>query len=554
MVLHKRRYALAWGPAIIALIVTAVAFNGIRRAGDFGAEAQRSANIGGALSTIMLGLDDAETGQRGFVLTGDSAYLAPFERGGTVIAPALTSLSSLMHGDSADEAAADSLRSLAAAKLAELTSTIHIRADRGQAAAVGVIAAGRGKLLMDDSRLIVARLAHREHDRLVTLSALQDRERVVVRLVLFFGITLAVLLGIWANARVIGEAERLSATVRERDAANVTLQNQAIELEVANEDLTRSASSLQEQAIELEQQTEEAQALAEELELTNDELSRANDKLEEKSRAATLAEAAARSASKAKSDFLAMMSHEIRTPINAVIGYSELLSLELSGPLTAEQSAQVERIQQSTRHLLQLVNEVLDLAKIESGTLRVDAGHGQVGSTVDAAIDLVRTQAHAKRIGLSDRCGGARGTSYRGDEDRVRQIVLNLLSNAVKFTRPGGTVTVDARVTTWPEAFDRDKDGDDSCVALTIADDGIGIAEEHFARIFEPFTQIETDGRNPYTREQSGTGLGLPISRQLATLMGGALTVESTVGSGSRFTLWLPMARPVGAIAVASPA
>jgi signal transduction histidine kinase len=235
-----------------------------------------------------------------------------------------------------------------------------------------------------------------------------------------------------------------------------------------------------------------------------------------------------------------MMSHEIRTPINAVVGYSELLALGLSGPLTPEQSAQVERIQQSTRHLLQLVNEILDLAKIESGTLRVDSGDGQVGITVGAALDLVRTQAEAKQITLSDRCDGARTVRYRGDEDRVRQIVLNLLSNAVKFTQPGGTVTVRASVTAWPESMEHAPEGD-RCVAITVEDSGIGIAAEHFDTIFEPFTQVETDGRNPYTRQQSGTGLGLPISRQLAALMGGMLTVESSVGAGSRFTVWLPM-------------
>jgi signal transduction histidine kinase len=554
LVLHKRRYALAWGPAIVALIVATVAYNGIRRAGELGAAAQESAEISDALSAVMLGLVDAETGQRGFVLTGDSTYLAPYERGRQVVPAALATVAGLLRSNRNDEQTADTLRTLATAKLAELAATVRLRATAGRAAAIEEVANGRGKSLMDSSRQMADRLGSHENAKLVQLSARQARQRAVARLVLFIGIATTVLLGLWANARLIREAETLALTVRERDAANATLQDQAVELEIANQELTTLANSLQEQAIELEQQSEEAQTLAEELEVTNDELARANDDLEERSRIAAAAEEKAHSASKAKSDFLAMMSHEIRTPINAVVGYSELLALGLSGPLSAEQSAQVDRIQKSTQHLLQLVNEILDLAKIESGTLRVDAGHGQVGKTVDAAMDLVRTQADAKNIVLSDRCDGTRGVSYRGDQDRVCQIMLNLLSNAVKFTHAGGTITVDARVTIWPDGHHGSTNPMEPCVALTVSDSGIGIAGEHFVRIFEPFTQIETDGRNPYTREQSGTGLGLPISRQLAGLMGGDLTVESDVGSGSRFTLWLPASPSAERIVAPEPA
>jgi signal transduction histidine kinase len=524
---------------VVALLVGAVAYAGIRRATDFGAAARHSAATGEALSTIMLGLDDAETGQRGFLLTGDTSYLAPFRTAEKIIPPALATLSQLSSSGPVDKVASDSLNALVTAKFAELNRTVQLSQSEGQASAIALVLSGRGKLLMDESRRLVAVLSEREAERFRESSEAQEQARALARLVLAFGIATSVLLGLVANARIVREADRLSRTVLERDAANETLQEQAIELEAANEELTRSSLALQEQAVELEQQTEEAQALAEELEVTNDELSKANDELEERSKVAAAAEESARSASKAKSDFLAMMSHEIRTPINAVVGYSELLALGLSGPLTPEQNAQVQRIQQSTSHLLQLVNEVLDLAKIESGTLRVDAGLGQVGETIDAAIDLVRTQAQSKQISINDRCDGARAISYRGDQDRVRQIILNLLSNAVKFTPNGGAVTIDASVTRWPESSGKHT-LDESCVAIIVSDTGIGIAAEQFGRIFEPFTQIETDGRNPYTREQSGTGLGLPISQQLAGLMGGSLSVESSVGEGSRFTLWLP--------------
>lgn len=524
---------------MVALVVAVIAYNGLRRAGQFGAAAQHAVNVRSALSTTMLGLDDAETGQRGFLLTGDSAYLDPLARGKRMVPAALADLTSLLRSDPHEEAVADTLGSLASEKFAIIDRTIQLHADSGRPAAIAVVLGGRGKAVMDESRQIVNTLSQQEDERLMALSATEERERDAAGTVLFAGIGIAVLLGLLANVRVVRESHRLSATVAERDTANAALRDQATELEATNDELTRSASSLQEQAIELEQQTEEAQSLAEELELTNDELGRANDELVERSRAAARAEDVATSASKAKSDFLAMMSHEIRTPINAVVGYSELLSLGLSGPLTEEQRSHVQRIQESTRHLLHLVNEVLDLAKIESGTLHVEAGHGEVGQTIAAAVDLVRTQAHAKQITIVERLNGLGAVTYQGDEDRVKQVMLNLLSNAIKFTLPGGAVTISASLASWLPDTEVARDG--ACIAVTVADSGIGISPDDFERIFEPFTQIEPEGRNAYTREQTGTGLGLPISRQLAGLMGGTLTVSSIIGSGSEFTLRLPV-------------
>lgn len=255
--------------------------------------------------------------------------------------------------------------------------------------------------------------------------------------------------------------------------------------------------------------------------------------------AAESASAAATSANRAKSDFLATMSHEIRTPINAVLGYSELLELGLSGPLTDGQRNQLSRIRASTTHLLGLVNEVLDLAKIESGALRVEVAEAVTGDTMDAALSLIRPQAAAKGITLSERCEGTREARYMGDEHRVRQVLTNLLANAVKFTDPGGHVTVSCALTDTPPA-DIGLTPGPPYVAFRIADTGIGIASNQLHAIFEPFTQAEAGGKNPYTRERAGTGLGLTISRQLAQLMGGQVAVQSAPGEGSTFTLWVP--------------
>jgi PAS domain S-box-containing protein len=248
-------------------------------------------------------------------------------------------------------------------------------------------------------------------------------------------------------------------------------------------------------------------------------------------------------ASKAKSNFLATMSHEIRTPINAVLGYSELLALELAGPLTEEQRAQVERIRASTGHLLTLVNEVLDLAKIESGTLRVDVRESAAGEAVNSALAMVRLQAVAKRLRINEQCEGACDAQYVGDSDRVRQILVNLITNAVKFTREGGSVSVVCALVDEPP-FGRSRRSNGPHVVFRVRDTGIGISADQLEHIFEAFVQAGSDVRSPYTREQTGTGLGLAISRQLAHQMRGEITVESQLGVGSTFTLYLPAVDP----------
>ncbi|PYP68518.1 MAG: hypothetical protein DMD26_01780 [Gemmatimonadetes bacterium] len=167
------------------------------------------------------------------------------------------------------------------------------------------------------------------------------------------------------------------------------------------------------------------------------------------------ARAEAEASSQAKSEFLAMMSHELRTPLNAVIGYAELLDLGVAGALTNEQRHQLSRIRTSGRHLLGLVNEVLDLAKIEAGRLSVSIGVARTREAADAALSLVQTHADEKGIRFAANCLGDGDACYVGDEDRVRQILINLLSNAVKFTERGGQVALECGTTKRPERAQR---------------------------------------------------------------------------------------------------
>lgn len=209
--------------------------------------------------------------------------------------------------------------------------------------------------------------------------------------------------------------------------------------------------------------------------------------------------------------------------------------MEVAGPMTEVQQKYVRRLQASSDHLLGLVNDVLDLAKVEAGQLTVERSTASAGRAIEAAVALLLPQAEAKGVLLGERGASDSAVEYVGDEHRVRQIILNLLSNAVKFTAPGGRVEVEASISAaGPPGVEASETS--SWVVIRVRDTGIGMAQADLEALFAPFHQVD----GGHTRAHGGTGLGLAISRRLARLMGGELTVESVVGEGSVFSLWLP--------------
>ena len=252
-------------------------------------------------------------------------------------------------------------------------------------------------------------------------------------------------------------------------------------------------------------------------------------------------------ASRLKSEFLSNMSHELRTPLNAVIGFSEVMKDGLAGTLTPQQGGYVGHIFQSGQHLLALINDILDLSKIEAGKVEVEIEKVDLRSLLDDTVALLADKASTTRVRLRLEPGVPAG-AFLADKRRLRQIVLNLLSNAIKFTPSDGEVTVHARL------VDRDAaassmpgfglgvrmplpDNEYQCfVELSVADTGIGIEPEAARRLFMPFTQIASQ----LTKRVEGTGLGLAMVRRLAELHGGTVAVTSQAGHGSCFTVWLP--------------
>ncbi len=239
-----------------------------------------------------------------------------------------------------------------------------------------------------------------------------------------------------------------------------------------------------------------------------------------------VARAEAEEANRAKSQFLTTMSHELRTPLNAIAGYADLLLAGVRGPMNAAQTEDIERMKRSGQHLLSLINDILNFAKIESGQLEFTIERIPVTRLLAGLEELVALQVAARGLDFAIRPGSESVTAL-ADLEKARQVLLNLLTNAVKFTSAGGSVTLSC-------------DADDLTVRLAVNDTGRGIGREQLGRIFDPFVQVD---RHLTPTSQQGVGLGLAISRDLARGMGGDLTVVSVVGRGSTFTLELPRAR-----------
>ena len=260
---------------------------------------------------------------------------------------------------------------------------------------------------------------------------------------------------------------------------------------------------------------------------------------EELRAAAREAHERALAASRAKSEFLATMSHEMRTPLNAVLGYTDLLALGVPGALNDEQRKYLDRIRGASGRLLALMNDILELAKLDAGRLVVARERGSAGTIVASAIELVAPLAEQRGVRVVSRC--ASDTELIGDRKRLEQIVHQLLSNAVRFSARGDVVTVACTRFDTPAAESADRSHGCWC-AIRIEDPGVGIGEQHHDAIFEPFTQVDAS----HTRAESGTGLGLALARRLARLMGGDLTLSSRLGAGSAFTLWIPAPPRIG--------
>ncbi len=251
------------------------------------------------------------------------------------------------------------------------------------------------------------------------------------------------------------------------------------------------------------------QDMNEELQVQQEEISDSNRRLEE--------------ASRTKSDFLANMSHELRTPLNSVIGFSEVLQDQMFGPINDKQQEYVQNILSSGKHLLSLINDILDLSKVESGRMELELSVFSLREALDASLMMLREKALKGSVTVQTDLAPEADVCISADLRKLKQILFNLVSNAVKFTPAGGSVIVEAAI-------------DDAYIEIRVTDTGIGIRKEDIPKLFHPFIQLES----VYTKGFEGTGLGLALTRQLVELHGGRIWVENRTGSGSRFCFTLP--------------
>jgi signal transduction histidine kinase len=297
------------------------------------------------------------------------------------------------------------------------------------------------------------------------------------------------------------EAKERALSHGANDFLSKPLNQTEVHLRVKNLLQTRHLHlQLKDQNLALEQRVEERTQLAEELR-----------------RAMETAE----SANQTKSEFLSRMSHELRTPLNSILGFAQLLELE---DLSPEPSDNVQHILRGGRHLLELINEVLDLARIEAGRLSLSPEPVRVREALKDALDVVRPLADKQNVHIGPDVGLRCNRHVRADRQRLKQVLLNLLANAVKFNRPGGSVTLSCEEVSTNR------------LRIEVADTGLGISPEGLAKLFKPFERLEADQAGI-----SGTGLGLALSKRLVEAMGGVISAESNVGEGSRFFIELEL-------------
>jgi signal transduction histidine kinase/CheY-like chemotaxis protein len=448
----------------------------------------------GAVQAFLRSVHASESSARGFEISGDAAFLDAYQHNRAETPGKLAELRRLTSDNPAQQERLQKVSAALTQKLAVMDTLVE---DRKQAKSVAsriddlhqsrdllhVIEAEIGAMVANEEELLAARQQEATRQAETT----QRVMLVGTGLTLLIAVVMALLLSKLMVARI----EALAAAADRLRAGNLSTRVQVGE-GGGQDEFHRLAEGFNRMA-------EDLQARDAQLAQRSMEVERAN---------------------KMKSEFLASMSHELRTPLNAILGFSELLEDQSPGPLNEKQVRFVAHIRTGARHLLQLINDILDLSKIEAGQLDLQSEDFQLSSVVPEVISLVRQLAMAKRLQL-EVSPPDQGLVVNADRVRVKQVLYNLLSNAVKFTPEGGRITLE--VTRY-----------DQKPALIVTDTGVGIRKDDLERVFEEFRQVGDESVKP-----QGTGLGLAITRRLVEQQGGKVWVESEVGKGSKFIVLL---------------
>lgn len=556
-------------------------------------EVEHTHRVIDALDSLLAALLNAESASRGFAIVGEDPYLGPHEAGLAEAVAAHDELARLWADEPAQLGALAEVKRRMEERIGLTGEVIRLRRAGGAAAAAELIADGRGKGMMDEIRVLLGEMEARERERLADRARRSGALMTTTSLlIVVVGSTACGLVGFagWLTRRDFmrlraaeDEARRSKQALEAASRTNHMILANSLDVictidadgrfVVVSEACEKVWGYRVEELVgrrymdlvhpeDVEKTVEAAAGIMAGNPVLNFEnrylrkdgsvvpimwssawsetegvnFCVARDITESKRAEAELlaAKAAAEEANRAKSRFLANMSHELRTPLNAIIGFSEILEDQTAGPLNPKQTRYVSNVLTSGRHLLQLINDILDLAKVEAGRMELQPSVFSVERAVEEVLVVVKALAHQKNITLSA-VFAPEPRALRADQAKFKQVLYNLLSNAVKFTPEGGVVTVRAE----PVATANSGAG---ALRVSVIDSGIGLKPADIGRLFHEFEQIDST----YARRQGGTGLGLALSKKLVELHGGRIWAESEgEGRGSAFHLELPSEAPV---------
>jgi len=505
----NRDRALAIAPVVLMVALAFWNAELFGRADEGRAWVRHSEAVLATSASAFSHLQDAETGQRGFLITGSDTYLEPFHSGRDSVGIELSRLETLTSDNARQQALLEQLGPITARRLTLLDSLITVRR-RDPAAAANLVREGRGKAMMDSARALFADISKEEHRLLAERTLQEESDQETLKFALLFGVVATAVISFLVVSRFSRQAARQAQVSEELAKRNHTLQEQAVEIETANQ-------QLQDQQIELETINEQLREQQLELEMSTDQMREHGDEL-------AMTTEKLRQANEAKAKFLANMSHELRTPLNAIAGHVQLIEMGLHGPISEEQRDALDRIARAQRHLLVLINDILNYTKLEAGRIAYTVAPVELSLIMRDVSAMVEPQMTAAGLSFTSSLANDRYVVL-ADAEKLRQVLINLFNNATKFTPAGGRVSFGVA----------QHEGDDSMVELRVSDTGIGMPADKLETIFDPFVQLAPAG----SPSNQGVGLGLAISRDLARGMGGELTVWSAEGLGSTFTLTL---------------
>jgi len=486
------------GACLLAMLLSLPSFWAYARIREAAAERYHTFEVMLHGQELLSALVDAETGERGYALTGDAAFLQPYLAVSSKVQEQLRALQQLA-------VAGESKRILAAitpmvdAKLAELARVIELRRSENLAEMLAVVREGTGKRLMDRIRGQLQDFDRTEQGILVqnqaALRLYLNRLRIIIMAVSVL-ILLAALAAVYLFHR---HSVQLLKNLVHRETEHLLHLQEETNGQLSRANLTLVANET--------------------------ELGATLGALKEKNQELETAIGVADKANQAKSEFLSSMSHELRTPLNAILGFAQLMETAAPPP-TPAQKLSIEQILQAGWYLLELINQILDLAVIESGRLSLSAEPVSLGEVLANCQSMVEAQGRTRGLELTWTAFAA-PSFVHADRLRLKQVLLNLLSNAIKYNKPGGTVAVECTAIN-PRR-----------IRISVRDSGPGISKGHLKQLFEPFNRLGQE-HGP----EEGTGIGLVMSKLLVQLMGGVMGVESTVGVGSVFWFELNRSEP----------